>query len=419
MKSEKEKEKENDNANVNVNDNDKEKEKEKEENARKLGLVKLSRAINDRAWAFFVPIFLGSHSNAGTQSWRMTAIVYCTCTFFGMLLIPSFSKFWDSRRALLFIVAENMSVVLTGLCLELWRSTTNNGAWLLLAAGLIMSVETSVSSVLTDVIEKDLQYRFSDQSDNAGVAKSNARMAQIDLIIAATTPILASYFTIWQLVFFQVANAAFSFKMFNSIIAHSAKEPHSSRSNNGGENGKVAQPTLIMLSFTFLFFSVITPNGMMLSWVSQSMDSRVVAFWNGFCQLAGFLGASFAPRLISFFGLSNGAKVLITVQATVVSLAALLVWFEMSQAMPLLLGLIAVSRVSLWGYDMLSRQILQELSSDASRLFVFSKLASWTKVASLALYLLAASGIRFQVLACLSALATAAAALALFSFSKF
>eukprot|EP00933_Yihiella_yeosuensis_P004193 TRINITY_DN10840_c1_g3_i2.p1 TRINITY_DN10840_c1_g3~~TRINITY_DN10840_c1_g3_i2.p1 ORF type:complete len:401 (-),score=37.90 TRINITY_DN10840_c1_g3_i2:504-1706(-) len=383
----------------------------------RLKTVKLLRSTNDRLWAFFIPVYIAAKRDSGDVAVARVALYYLVSTSCGMILTPFLSSLW--KRVVTprqFFVTENIWLVISAVIILAW-SRSPNSDYLLVLAGFVASVESSISQVITDFIEKDAAFRQSRESAD-GVAQSNARLAQIDLLIAAVTPMFAAFLgtgnsTVCALILLQLINAAICYPFFMSVVnsvesfAEGVTDPAKEKLVASPHEGK-KHPSIVMLSFSLLFVNAINPGGMFLAWLRSSvgLSEKAIAVFSGCCQLAGFLGAAQTPCLISLCGLELGAKSVIAAQAAFVTVAAFLIQFHSSgMLLGLLLVLIACSRVALWSYDLLSRQLIQEATTDASRLIVFARLSSWTKVASLFMYALGASSISFEKICIVSSAA--------------
>lgn len=154
-----------------------------------------------------------------------------------------------------------------------------------------------------------------------------------------------------------------------------------------------------MLSFGCLFFTVLSPNGLYLSWLSSTgVATGRISLFASAGQACGFVGTLLAPTLIKANGPLAGARVAQVMQALPLLILAAITCLPLGVLWPPLeqirlyetshgtLSLLALplSRVGLWAFDLAERQVVQQASASATdRLLVFAVEQGLTQVASL------------------------------------
>ena len=78
-----------------------------------------ARALSDRSWGYFLPVFIASIStsvensaaDATASAVSVTALLFAARALAGLILSPLFGRFWHADRALLFQqdIAHNIS----------------------------------------------------------------------------------------------------------------------------------------------------------------------------------------------------------------------------------------------------------------------------------------------------------------------
>jgi hypothetical protein len=176
---------------------------------------------------------------------------------------------------------------------------------------------------------------------------------------------------------------------------------------------------IIMMANALLYFTVVSPSGMMLVYLqTKGLDSFYIASVSSLGQLFGMVGACITPSLIEKKGLRTAALLLLTCQTICVAgVAALITLFGgdaqsegmSSSIMLLVCCLIVGSRVGLWGIDLTCRQIIQIGTKNAGRVAVFGVGDAMAQFVSLCMYVaLSSELLGFSTL-------TMASTLALFS----
>ena len=149
--------------------------------------LRISRSANDRAWDYFLPLFIAFTVSADT-SLSTTALLLAVRCVAGIVLVPLFTNLWTPKRALTYAIIENLSLIASGLALYRFNGTNLH---ILYLASVFMAIESATSKTLTSVIEKH-QTVLQSQND-IDLSKANASLVRIDLIVAACIPFLVNY----------------------------------------------------------------------------------------------------------------------------------------------------------------------------------------------------------------------------------
>ena len=419
-----------------------------------------ARALSDRSWGYFLPVFVSSVSAIGpsaTSSVSVTAMLFAARALAGIILSPLFASAWRADRAVLYLIVENLALVFSGAFL--WLFATNSkesfevgsaSFWWLLLSALCMAIEKSASRTQQCNIEKH-QVVNAAGTETVALSRANSRLVQIDLAFATISPFLISFLTsksrfgflrtIPFLVVSQCVIAVGTLPLVLRVSEAAAKiSPDDSRSQEKGpkaSSGKssvpsvrkdnLKSPRLIIFATGLLYFTVVSPGGIFLSWLKDaSIDPYWIAFFSSSGQAAGILGSLLVPTIISTCGLGSSAIGLLAFQVVMVTIVALSVNFApttvpmasassgpsnfISLSVSMACVGCVVSRLGLWGVDLSLRQIVQLRTQSNNRVKVFGIQEGLTEFVSLLLYIVVSSNaFEFTTLCAMSACSLALA----------
>ena len=387
-------------------------------------LVRCVRAANDRTWEYFLPIFI-SHVVTTSSSLSTTALLLAVRCLASLVLLPLFANLWSPSRSLLYAAVENISLVASGISLYWWCDDGDNVS-ILYAAAVFMAFEQAASKTLTSNVEKHAVVLQS--STPVELSKSNASLVRLDLIVAALVPFAVGLVVVRAghrnavplFIVLQVMTSVLSLPTALKVATNSAgrKSPASGSVvplDMGGHAPDLWWQTmpsaLVLLANALLYFTVVSPNGIMLVWLqNEGLDAFWLAAVSSLGQAAGIVGSLVTPHIIASKGLHRGALLVLVSQILCVgSVAALIVIVtkdenqnsssssssRSSSGSTLILamtcGLIVMSRVGLWGVDLVLRQMVQETTNDSNRVAVFGMGDSLSQCASLCMYVVVSS----------------------------
>lgn len=431
---------------------------------RDLLWLQASRSACDRVWEYFIPIYcanvvsaehtpeIAARAATARTGLSITALLLGVRAFSGLILAPLFARLWMPERAFTFMLLENAALVVTGVALWFFGASgpsevgtadaeeIEGGSlfWIVIAA-ISMAIEGSSSRTQQTNVEKHQVVRSFSVDSHNGVellARANARMVQIDLVSATVSPFVVSLLassswigfrgTVPFLIVAQVVVAAAtshvavrvslantetvenssltSPKQARTHVSNSEQQHELASSQSFSFLGTDRRLSLVLLSSALVYFTVVSPNGLFLSWLSdqESATPFLVASVSAGGQIAGLVGSLTTPPLVSHCGLRWGSVVALTWQFVCVAGVALIVasgigshdtdssggiHLGLSFASVLLVCILCISsRQGLWSADLAMRQRVQSETTDASRMAVFGSLEAMCQLASLALY---------------------------------
>ena len=92
--------------------------------------------------------------------------------------------------------------------------------------------------------------------------------------------------------------------------------------------------------------------------VSQGVSVSSLSLFQTASSLCGLFGTWLAPRAASFWGANTAAYYILGIQLGLLSCAAAV--FSWSQSYVLFMTLVALSRISLWAFDVLHTDLMQD-----------------------------------------------------------
>lgn len=375
------------------------------------------RATGDRAWNFILPIVLmsGSHREAsGVNSGSLAPVsVLALAQSCGVIALGPFLARRLSingaikwRTLVSLVLLENAAVACGGSALLIASDGSGNAGqplllspWSWLGLGL-MAVDSAVSSVLSLLVEKEYIRQLFGGADQRDLAKANAMVVRTDLLASVATysalavlvglftppgagkpsyhPLLATLVAWHVVAAVAVTSVLGRLQQSTGILsggdgegsqppdAGTSSAPWYDLSSGLRELRSVDPRTrLRVAAFVLLFFTVLSPSGLLSAWLSANeVGAGDIAWFRAAAQLAGGVGTFVAPAAIAAWGLTGAAAALQLGQLTFVLVAAGtaacapagsagLPWYRVFMLA------VATSRIGLWGFDLCERQIVQ------------------------------------------------------------
>lgn len=264
-----------------------------------------------------------------------------------------------------------------------------------------------------------------DYDESYGLSKANARLSQIDLIVATICPIMISwgiesfgYYKVMSILIAQhlVGSLVIVFSAKQAILSHPsltlrvAEAKQEDRKDNKGAsfttvyNSLPVQTKLVSLAYVLLYLSVLSPGGILNAWMNSLhgriyVNEKMIAYAGSTSQLLGAISTLISPYIIrhsptlqhasaftqwtqsvcilfgaySFFRINNYDKYADESRGEAVGSFLLLHFFAS----------ISLSRIGLWTFDLVERQLLQESVSKSNQTVFFNGEKGATQILSL------------------------------------
>jgi len=246
-----------------------------------------------------------------------------------------------------------------------------------------MGIETSLAKTLWNAIDKQQTFVLSIRGGADGaqlrLAGVNAALSRIDLVVGALVPFgvgalassLSASNALVVLVAMQLTIAIAIARLLMQTFAqlHSADEAEEGMVEEGGSNiaanaeisGSEAGLNMMILAQALLYFTVLAPGGILLVWLrARKLPEATLIVFVSISQLFGSVGSWIPSFLLRRSGerLEGAAAKVLAVHAALIVAVAVAVWRDNAYA--LLLATV-LSRASLWGVDLLGRQVIQSI----------------------------------------------------------
>ncbi|KAJ7527380.1 hypothetical protein O6H91_16G067000 [Diphasiastrum complanatum] len=418
--------------------------------------------LYERLWRFSVPLIL-AFLHSSLLPVALTSFVGQFCIFVGGPWVGSFLDSMPRVSAFISLSClQTISMIISaGVLIHALHKGPAMGSsssvlllqpWfiVLLLAGAVERVTGLATGV---AFERDWVVLLAGPYRTVALAKANAILRRVDLICEMAGPSLFGFLLSKYNIFICINATAvimlvslllviilvqFTDKLSNGVLTRTKfLEIHNlsaaySFSESGlqglavesmnfmkrGWNAYLAQPVLpASLAYILLYFNaVLSPGGLMTSFLSQSgLNPSVITLFRGNCALMGFLATFLSSRLIAEFGVLMAGGVALTFQMVLLLLTVIVHWshpwgYQFSTY--IFIGLIAVSRLGYWTYDIVNAQIFQTVlrTPQANLLGIMElSLASLAELAMMGIAIVASDVSYFGRLATLSMSAVAAA----------
>ena len=373
------------------------------------------QCVGDRIWGLFLPLYLAELS---PDSVAPVAVIEVARHLAGMLFSTSVADACERRGARtvlwLLLLCENAGVLLGAFC-----STAAGGAFLSKPVFWLSAACFGVDAVCSDAL-RTLVGKVSVRALTGAVggskqakgllATTNAALVRLDMVVALATPVVvgacasklgnvgaAKAFALLHVVgCFGVLGCATRFhatlddhgKKLDDKPAAPARTPSGSAILGAKETLKRLSPFArgTMDCYCLLYFTVLSPHGVTIAWLRgvRRMDATLIGAFQTAAQAAGLAATYATPKLIAALGLPGAARGSNALQlgANALGVAALV-----SGRSAVFLGSLVVSRLGLWAFDLVEREVLQTAASgDEACLALFAEQNKRTSAASLLMF---------------------------------
>mmetsp|Transcript_4312 Transcript_4312/g.6579 ORF Transcript_4312/g.6579 Transcript_4312/m.6579 type:complete len:327 (-) Transcript_4312:256-1236(-) len=262
-----------------------------------------------------------------------------------------------------------------------------------------------------------------------GLAKANAFLSQIDLTVATLSPIIISY-AIQKVGYHQVLILLIAQHLLGALVIIAAVRRAVSlvpqlfiprlHERKNSEDKIIATPTrisflqvfrsltvrtrLITIAYALLYFTILSPGAMLNSWMNTlgdsdgqvKMNETMIAYAGSASQFCGAIATFLSPHLIRatksllvssaisqwFQGacIMYGAACFYQLKNSISSLGT-----KSNSTILQFLVAISLSRIGLWTFDLVERQLLQESVPKHYQTLFFNGEKAITQIVSLAM----------------------------------
>ncbi len=118
---------------------------------------------------------------------------------------------------------------------------------------------------------------------------------------------------------------------------------------------------LASLAYCFLFITVLMPGGLMSAFlISRKIPDLVLAGFRGACAITGLLATLLASPVAEKLGIERAGMLFVWFQfSMLVPAVVFLIFFSGDWVVYVFLLLVVLSRVGLWGFDLVEIQLMQ------------------------------------------------------------
>jgi len=414
-------------------------------------LAHTARCLADRSYSFFLPLFFSSQCTSSAL--RPTATVTIVQNLAVALLSTTVAKLYDKSGKGGFEVftkatlLENLAVAAGGSIIystfqgEKSNLDTNGGMSVcdspLSDKAFVFylcfsAIDAIFSSFLSLIISKEWVAAVFEsgskkgQKDSFGLSKANARLSQIDLIIATICPILISWgieeYGYHRILFMLIiqhlvgatliiysAKKAVFYKPFliqkkNETIKEKEKKNQKHNSFVNVYRTLPIQTKLVLLAYVLLYLTVLSPGGILNAWMNSLngkfyINEKIIAYAGSSSQLCGAFSTLISPYFIKYATTLHHASRFAQWLQSICILIGVYSFYEISNKLGssddntesgtssfLLLQFLAsisLSRIGLWTFDLVERQLLQETVPKSHQTVFFNGEKGITQILSL------------------------------------
>lgn len=353
---------------------------------------RLLTRFGDQAWDFAIPLVLISLFPGQLQNVAGYFLISKIAQFFINPLILRWIDHFPRRTVYkLGIGSQTIAVILTWSLITrftgILEADKNLSFWLVyLALGAIGIVGSLGATLMEISVGYDLA---ADQVSKEELPVFNSRLKRIDLLTEVTAPIFAGAvmllpntlylntgFTIVAVLNFITFFPEYFLLSGIKGITDATKSVDQSLYVNpiqefraGIQDFKGPHFVIPMIAYSFLWLSVLSPHGVLLSGYLKD-DNRLTEFqislFRGLGAFFGMIPTFLFPYLNKKWGLVKTSKVLLGFQTLCVLIAALVFQFTFTGSLLLFLFMILLSRVGLYGFSI--------GESEARQLYIPSKI---------------------------------------------
>lgn len=416
-------------------------------------LAHTTRCLADRSYSFFLPLFFSSQCSKSAL--RPTAIVTIVQNIAVALLSTTIAKIYTRSKNVgldIFIkatVLENLAVAVGGAiiystfteeisaiganaAMTVCDTPLSNNAFILFL--FFSGIDAIFSSFLSMIISKEWVatiYKSDDDNSHGSaeslrLSKANARLSQIDLIVATLCPLFISW-GIQKYGYYRVMSILITQHILGaSLIIYSAKQAVSIKPNliqrkveifkekkvkGNKENSFMKvfntlpiQSRLVTVAYVLLHLTVLFPGGILNAWMNSlhgqfHVNEKVIAYAGSSSQLCGAISTVISPYLILYSKTLQHASAFAQWSQSVCILIGAYSFYqinmyigsndqsvksmESSYLLMQFLASISLSRIGLWTFDLVERQLLQETASKSDQTVFFNGEKGVTQILTL------------------------------------
>lgn len=416
------------------------------------------RCLADRSWKFFIPLYLSRMCLS--SSLRPTAAISIAQSLAVATLSTTVANRYRRHHNLTeaFVWAtllENLAVALGGICICYFITDDSLGAnrchepfksnYFILAL-LCGAVDAVFSSLLSMVISKEWVAVLCRDKHHVGekkhrLARANATLSQIDLGVAALSPLIVSFgirhgggyeTMLVAMVSQHVLGASIIVYSVRRALhlcpqltaSHKKQDDSSSMHHNEDGEAKVnldqnqgqemlgmasirsqlpVNTQLTVTAYVLLYFTILSPGSVLNAWMNSvkhvDISEDTIAYFGSASQMCGALATIVSPLLIRCCSSLHFSGAIAQWFQTICVLCGVVCFYRLSwiennysgnmdveNSSLLLWGFlfcIGISRLGLWTFDLVERQIVQESVPRVQQTLFFNAERGATQLVSL------------------------------------
>lgn len=400
----------------------------------------------DQAWNFAVPIVLIQLFSKNPQP---ALIYFFVILLGGILATPHVGRFIDSMPRLKLIkvgiVIQTLSITLSlFVIVGMYRFGIDSlqalSFGVILALGLLVlfGLGANIGSTIMDISVANDMVPTVIQKDRMG--PFNSRMRQVDLLTEVTSPLVAGllltltpktylplgFTLVWLWNFLSFVPEYFLlrsvFKLSSELQESKPKDKSLAQDSfwkrliSGLPEFRKQNIFIAMLSYSFLWISVLSPHGVLLTAFLKNgwkLPEYLIGGFRGLGAIFGLIATLLYPKILAKYGLLKTSRIFILFQLSAVLLAVTSFHFTSVLAHILFLIFILFSRIGLYGFSLAEGQMRQICILETFRGRVNGAASAMNSLATLIMFGIGAafSGTHFfNVLVYISGLAVSVAA---------
>ncbi len=403
--------------------------------------------FGDQAWDFAIPLVLISLFPGQLQNVAGYYLISKIAQFFlNPLVLRWIDRFPRTSIYKLGIGSQTLAVLLTWFLISQFSTILatehTRTYWIIYFSLGIIGIIGSLGSTLMEIsVGYDLA---ADLIPESQLPVFNSRLKRIDLFTEVSAPIFAGAVMLipntetWNIGFSIVALLNFitfipEYILLTSIpelnLTEKPVDPSSSVNpiqefSAGIKDFNDARFVIPMIAYAFLWLSVLSPHGVLLSGFlkdGNKLSEFQISLFRGLGAFFGMIPTFLFPLMNKKWGLILASKILLGFQALCVALAALFFNLEFQGSVYLFLLMILFSRIGLYGFSIAESEARQIFIPALVRGRVNGVGVSLTSFATLILFLIGTllpNSNDFNVLVNLSAVSVIAGYLVLLKWKK-
>lgn len=351
----------------------------------KILLSRFLTRFGDQAWDFAIPLVLISLFPGQLQNVAGYYLISKVAQFFiNPIVLRWIDHLSRDKVYQLGIGSQTLSVLVTWLVILFYghdlKMSHDLFFWTVYLTLAIMGVIGSLGATLMEVsVGYDLA---ADQIHKDELSVFNSRLKRIDLFTEVTAPILAGLLLMipqhdgLSIGFSVIALLNFITFVPEYLLLSSVTGKHKTKSPQfegfqmnpvqefkmGFQYFKENSYVVPMLAYAFLWLSVLSPHGVLLSGYlkdSAQISELQISIFRGFGAFFGMIPTFLFPVLSKKFGLIKTSKILLGFQAICVVIAAVSFQHGGAQSLIIFLVMILFSRIGLYGFSIAESEARQ------------------------------------------------------------